>query len=391
VWDVDEHDSKENALKLRRQECRRLLLDAGADPLLQCQRFLNEGSPFEMALLGATSVSLVNTVKESVVDLSKESLRILIDLGGEFIDLHQRDRLGRTPLLSMIVNAVSINPCHIRLLLMRGADIHARDNAGNTCLHLLVSSARNPNGLWERDSLMLLIFGMHADVLAVNNRGKTVSELAYTPNSRDRKYMLGNYRGDLWDTVLVACGYNLPYFRNNFPRTPRKTKYPPTDIEKLRKFDGFWTEYGIPAEINVEIAMEQHLNAEEPGGGDWSDTDVGRVSQTEDKQWDDVEEPQENEHERKENLQMEALKEEQDHEDQYGDKAGEEAEEGRLDSEEESAEDSESKEEWGVEQGELLDEEEVYDEEEGIDTPPIFAMVSYFCIYNRILVKRPLN
>ncbi|KAF2104285.1 hypothetical protein NA57DRAFT_51122 [Rhizodiscina lignyota] len=191
-------------------ECWRLLLRAGADPTMPA---LDE-QPFYPA----------NAIDNGTTE---ESLRLLLDLGGQFVDLHQRDDFGRTPFLRLAMGMWD-DPGSFALFLARGADIHARDYVGMTCLHYSVTWA-NPNNTELLASLTLLI-DKGADVLAVDDFGHSVSHYAYTSSVKE----CGGYRGDLWDAALARRGYNLYEMRRGFPRKPRYSRrYSRATFERL--------------------------------------------------------------------------------------------------------------------------------------------------------------
>ena len=100
-------------------------------------------------------------------------------------------------------------------LLRRGADVHARNRQGETCLHLHLAGiashfnfhcSRAPNiGPYlerVRESLTYLIEN-DADVRAVNYYGESVSDVAYEDI----------VRGLVWDAVLADCGFKVADFR----------------------------------------------------------------------------------------------------------------------------------------------------------------------------------
>ncbi|KAH8893999.1 hypothetical protein GQ53DRAFT_821120 [Thozetella sp. PMI_491] len=68
----------------------------------------------------------------------------------------------------------------------------------------------------EREVLMCFIQN-GADVYDQDDCGLTASEYAYA------NYWLGSYAGDLWDSVLAACGYEVASFRVNHPRRSKYT------------------------------------------------------------------------------------------------------------------------------------------------------------------------
>ncbi|KAI9664934.1 MAG: Proteasome subunit beta type-4 [Bathelium mastoideum] len=193
-------------------ECWRLLLLAGADPMVE--RFRD---PFAVRNGIATFAS------------TKELLRMTFDFAGPLFDLSYRDANGHG-LLHEAVGQASIGtvvPSYLTLLLERGADIDARDNFGRTCLHICIMECTEfsfpyPDGLAPLQALKILI-KHDANVSAVDQYGKPPSSYAYCPN-----FCLdlanSSRRGDLWDAALAQCGYNVGEMRKNnpHPRRPRE-------------------------------------------------------------------------------------------------------------------------------------------------------------------------
>ena len=122
----------------------------------------------------------------------------------------------------------------IKLLLRRGASPTIQDNWGDTCLHLCLRELPEKVCL---ESMIILITG-GADVHAVNNAGKSVTELAYqTPQGGDRLFgkfrkILRN-RGLLWERALEACGYDAISFRQDFMDAGGHL---PADLSDLESF-----------------------------------------------------------------------------------------------------------------------------------------------------------
>lgn len=102
-------------------------------------------------------------------------------------------------------------------LLKLGADIHVRNHFGETCLHLCLQASGGTDNtvgsrLWvirEYEALKFLV-QRGADPHATDYDGQTVSDIAYTMSGWSH---LGSYHGDLWDSVLQSCGYNITEFR----------------------------------------------------------------------------------------------------------------------------------------------------------------------------------
>lgn len=147
---------------------------------------------------------------------------MILNLGGEFINLECKDERGRTMLLRCSRGlGYCLGSDSIKLLIDRGANVMARDFWGDTCLHLALDSVRcpgrGPKGVSEKRSLLLMVKA-GADVYATNNKGMSVSDVAYISNHFNHSYNLGIYRGELWDEVLTECGYDAACFREDFQR-----------------------------------------------------------------------------------------------------------------------------------------------------------------------------
>lgn len=122
----------------------------------------------------------------------------------------------------------------MEVLIRRGASLHARDSHGRTCLHFCMVHVGYPyNHPGEYDAVRFLVQS-GADVRAVDHEGLTASDMAYTICDLDSSMDLGSYRGDLWDSVLTACGYDLAEFHKGRPRTPSwAARYTRKDFEAL--------------------------------------------------------------------------------------------------------------------------------------------------------------
>lgn len=128
---------------------------------------------------------------------------MILNLGGEFINYEGRDKYGQTMLLySSQGVGDGLEPHCIKMLLDHGASVTARNNFGETCLHLALYWLRFPVETLEKDSLLLLVKA-GADVYAKDYSGISVSDVA---NRRERNGYA--YWRDLWDEVLTECGYD---------------------------------------------------------------------------------------------------------------------------------------------------------------------------------------
>lgn len=124
----------------------------------------------------------------------------------------------------------------LSLLLRNGSSIDDRDDRGFNCLHVLFGDwCKRP---FEENRQLALIFlvSQGADVRARDNRGLSVSDLAYRKSCVEAPG-LGSYRGDLWDSVLAACGYDIREFRSA-GRYVRRGSY--TDWYTRQDFERLW-------------------------------------------------------------------------------------------------------------------------------------------------------
>lgn len=122
---------------------------------------------------------------------------MILNLGGEFVNYEGKVKYGRTMLLySSQGFGQGLYPDCIKILLDRGASVMARNNWGETYLHLALRSIRIPESSLEKDSLLLLVKA-GADVYATDYHGISVSDVVNTSDSVDRRKDLGTYRRDL--------------------------------------------------------------------------------------------------------------------------------------------------------------------------------------------------
>ena len=118
-----------------------------------------------------------------------------------------------------------------KLLLDRGANIHARNHGGLTCLHKAVVRARTCKN--EMEAIVLLV-QCGANIFTTDNLGRSIFDDAYDCDHEEYR-PLGGYRGDLWDAVLAQCGYES-YIRRPEQRLCHYTvRYSREDFERLWK------------------------------------------------------------------------------------------------------------------------------------------------------------
>lgn len=160
-----------------------------------------------------------------------------------FVNPNQRDDQGLTTFLNACVplrgawNFISPfesqnNIKRLGFFLENGSSVQERGLDGSTCLHLFFTGDVSPPSKQDwHDSLKFLI-EKGADVYAEDESGQSVSHAAYSRNCSDGAAW--SYRGDLWDAVLDACGYDIREFRTGYPRTAGYTpEYTRSDFDSI--------------------------------------------------------------------------------------------------------------------------------------------------------------
>jgi hypothetical protein len=128
---------------------------------------------------------------------------------------------GETPLLRHCINeGVGFCKDTMQTLLDMGADIQARDNRSMTCLHICFLNLNLHGNISREFEVIRLLLERGADPRAANIWGITVSHYAYRHGDVD----YGSYSGDLWDSALQSCEYNIAEFRAKYPRKEKYTK-----------------------------------------------------------------------------------------------------------------------------------------------------------------------
>ncbi|KAF2119075.1 ankyrin repeat-containing domain protein [Lophiotrema nucula] len=169
-------------------ECRKILLRAGADPTLHSGDNKNE-------------------YQRAVAYCTLKSLKAILDCDQGFINLEERFDGGQTALFkAALFDSVGHEARKVQLLLDRGADIHARDDEGYTCLHAVLQAARLPSKYTRDIALLTLLIRRGANILSKANNGRSIFEDAYDCSSIS-VITTGSYRADLWDCTLVCSGH----------------------------------------------------------------------------------------------------------------------------------------------------------------------------------------
>ncbi|KAI0437210.1 hypothetical protein F4803DRAFT_165257 [Xylaria telfairii] len=212
-------------------ETTRILLVGGADPTINVY----------------SSLSVTAHIANTVILKDFTLLRDIFNLCTHFGVSNVRNCAGRTILLSTFQldqpilrpdDQYFFDPAKkIKFLLSRGSRIEERDPYGSNCLAVFFRSDLRPPSRQNWLGALIYTVRQGADVYSADIYGVTVSQIAYAKRfCQDVEQDFGSYRGDLWDSVLHACGYNILEFRTAYPRTARYTElYTRRDFESLWK------------------------------------------------------------------------------------------------------------------------------------------------------------
>jgi hypothetical protein len=210
--DTYEDDWNGDKRRLDMFECRRLLLQDGADPTLPG---IND---------------TINSFRDCLLNGFDDSLKVILDFSPLFIHLEETDQHGNTALLQLLghIGFGCHDTMRVKLLLDRGANIRARNSLGNNCLQIALNSACAPGvsrvpDMDEMEAVILLI-QRGADVFNTDNSNRSTFDDAYVCDHGSSGSFLGGYRGDLWDAALSRCDYS-DYMRKPEDRVRHYTKY----------------------------------------------------------------------------------------------------------------------------------------------------------------------
>jgi hypothetical protein len=132
----------------------------------------------------------------------------------ELIDTEAQDSGGDTLMLRFMHRFI-YNPKALKFLLNLKPDMRARTSQGNTCLHLCFLKACRYASELRKDDLMLpaaltMLIRAGADIRARNWAGETVSDVALRIRQIDpwTQRDIGSFPVDAWMTVLRKLGYD---------------------------------------------------------------------------------------------------------------------------------------------------------------------------------------
>ncbi|KAF5568810.1 hypothetical protein FPHYL_2617 [Fusarium phyllophilum] len=104
------------------------------------------------------------------------------------------------------------------LLISHGYNLQAFGGK-QTGLHgFFLNKRKSFSRVTERRDLLTHLISRGADPCTADIIGETPSYLAYGSMCKPCSMSQSSLMGDLWDTVLDICGYDIPTFRRNYPR-----------------------------------------------------------------------------------------------------------------------------------------------------------------------------
>ena len=158
----------------------------------------------------------------------------ILDTCRPFINLNEKSSRGETILTMFAANySPGYNADKFAVLLDRGADISIRNAHGQTCLHLAVLNAKGGVDMESEVRAIILLIERGADISTSDDYGRSIFDDAYECD-HDWWRTSGSYRGDLWDHVLIRCGYG------EYIRLPEERKYHYTDLYTEDDFRSLW-------------------------------------------------------------------------------------------------------------------------------------------------------
>ncbi|KAK6837921.1 hypothetical protein PG990_014780 [Apiospora arundinis] len=136
------------------------------------------------------------------------------NISGPFARINAQLPGGATPLLTCCKNAsYGYDVDCFEAMVSLGADLTARDDMGRNCLHRCILYLRLTKPSTKEFEAIRYLVLKGANVNAVDNNGLSVSTYAYERILEHQWMARSSYAGDLWDSVLQSCGYDIENFR----------------------------------------------------------------------------------------------------------------------------------------------------------------------------------
>ncbi|KAJ9602490.1 hypothetical protein H2200_013033 [Cladophialophora chaetospira] len=169
-------------------------------------------------------------------------LKLILDNPIPFVELEARDIDGNTPLLRAADFAATRSDSWriLNSLLTSGANIYARSLNDANCIQVLVRNLFDFPGAdryLEVQTCLVLLIQAGADVHAFDEKGISIFDIAY----RDCPGLCSAYLGDIWDSVLSICGYDIREARKGFHRVAAYRTFGNDCVAYTReKFELLW-------------------------------------------------------------------------------------------------------------------------------------------------------
>jgi hypothetical protein len=148
----------------------------------------------------------------------QESVKIILDLAGEFINLKDRYK-GDTPLLGACLQyGDGSDPDILDLLIRRGADVLERDLlTGDTCLHRLLINIRDRDPNERTTACLVILIRAGLGIFDKNFEGVTPWDLARSLCLVRRKVFEDALTEcEIDSTGLYICGEECPTLDKKF-------------------------------------------------------------------------------------------------------------------------------------------------------------------------------
>ena len=198
----------------RINQCRLVLLAAGADPTLDPAPINGNagecGTFIEHALHVGTLVCIILQRREILLTATKESLQLLFDHGGPLFVTSNIVRSGQ--LLNVHMSGLRFTLDTVALLLHRSGTHEIPLQDLSICLDYAIHGSCRAD-LFELKDILIILIHAGADLYERNASNDTVSEVACNPNT---EFFWNHMREDncdlwlryIWSEALIACGYD---------------------------------------------------------------------------------------------------------------------------------------------------------------------------------------
>ncbi|RSL69872.1 hypothetical protein CEP53_002038 [Fusarium sp. AF-6] len=191
---------------------------------------------------GRASLHDHDTYGQSLLHRSEFNLPMCKFLIEQGLDVNERSMWHRNLFNSHYATWSQAYLQRLGFLLDQGYSLHLNWADGRNCLTQFFLTSQTQTCLESRrhvqvrTEILLFLVSRGADVYSTDSKGRPVSDYAYNQvfcTTCNETYP--PYLGDLWDSVLDECGYNISEFRKLHPRKPRYN-----DIYTRQVFKQLW-------------------------------------------------------------------------------------------------------------------------------------------------------